>query len=69
MDILKRHGFREETAGMMEAKSAKKISELLGMTDDELNQSGNPPLSVTAEFTDGDGNVYRGTLSLVTGKE
>jgi len=30
---------------------------------------GNPPPAVRAEFTDGGGNIYRGTLYLVTDEQ
>jgi len=69
---VKRSGFREEkTVGTstMEAKSAKTIRELLGMADEELVIYGNPPPAVRAEFTDGGGNIYRGTLYLVTDEQ
>ncbi len=65
MNILKRHIFREEATGTIDAQSAKKMSELLDMTDEELVRYGNPPTSIAAEFKDGDGHVYRGTLYLV----
>ena len=55
----------EQTAGYLTIESAKHMQEILGMADEELKLYGNPPPSVEAQFTDGSGNIYRGTLYLV----
>ncbi len=46
-------------------ESGQTMRQLLQMTEDELIRYGNPPPSVEATVTDGDGNTYRGTLYLV----
>ena len=55
----------EQTAGYLKVERAERMQELLGLADEQLKYYGNPPPSVTAEFKDGDGHIYRGILYLV----
>jgi hypothetical protein len=55
----------EQTSGYLNVAHAGRVQELLGIADEQLVRYGNPPPSVVAEFKDGDGHIYRGTLYLV----
>ena len=54
----------EETS-YFTVESGQTMRQLLQMTEDELIRYGNPPPSIEATVTDGNGNTYRGTLYLV----